>query len=331
MSVARFPAARPRRLRQTEAIRAMVRETRLVAAQLIQPLFVAEGDLQGPVVSMPGVSRLDLDVLVRECRELQALGIACVALFPVIPQGLKRDDGSEALNPEGLVPRAVQAVKKACPGLAILVDVALDPFTTHGHDGVLDASGDVANDATVEVLRRQALVYARAGADILAPSDMMDGRVGQIREVLERDGQKNVLILSYAAKYASSFYGPFREAVGSSRNLGKADKRSYQMDSANTDEALREVEMDLAEGADIVMVKPGMPYLDIVRRVKDRFEVPVAAYQVSGEYAMLHAAIANGWLDRRSALMEALLCFRRAGADLILTYYAKQAATWLAE
>lgn len=309
----------------------MVRETLLSPAHLIQPLFVAEGDLQGPVSSMPGVERLDLVALVRECEELQRLGVGCVALFPVIPQALKQEDGAEALNPEGLVPRAVKAVKKACPGLAVMVDVALDPFTTHGHDGVLDASGDVANDATVEVLRRQALVYARAGADILAPSDMMDGRIGQIREVLERDSQKNVLILSYAAKYASSFYGPFREAVGSSRNLGKADKRSYQMDPANTDEALREVALDIAEGADIVMVKPGMPYLDVVRRVKERFQVPVAAYQVSGEYAMLHAAIANGWLDRRSALMEALLCFRRAGADLILTYYAKQAAVWLAE
>jgi porphobilinogen synthase len=327
----RFPTLRARRLRQSDAIRSMVRETRLSPAQLIQPLFVAEGTLKGPVASMPGVVRLDLDELVAECRALQALGIACVALFPVIPASLKSDGGDEALNPDGLVPRAIRAVKAACPGMAVMVDVALDPYTTHGHDGVLDAHGDVANDATVEVLRRQALVYARAGADIVAPSDMMDGRVGQIREVLERDDQKNVLILAYAAKYASAFYGPFRDAVGSASSLGKGDKRSYQMDPANTDEALREVEMDLAEGADIVMVKPGMPYLDIVRRVKAQFQVPVAAYQVSGEYAMLKAAIANGWLDERKALMEALLCFRRAGADLILSYYAKQAAAWLSE
>jgi porphobilinogen synthase len=331
LSQLRFPAVRPRRLRQSEPVRAMVRETRLSPEQLIQPLFVAEGDLKGAVASMPGVVRLDLPELVAECRAIEALGIACVALFPVIPQHLKSDRGDEALNPEGLVPRAIRAVKQACPNLAVLVDVALDPFTTHGHDGVLDEHGDVANDATVEVLRKQALVYARAGADIVAPSDMMDGRVGQIRDVLERDGQKHTLILSYAAKYASSFYGPFRDAVGSARNLGKADKRTYQMDPANSDEALREVELDLNEGADIVMVKPGMPYLDIVRRVKDAFGVPVAAYQVSGEYAMLRAAIAAGALDEKKGLLEALLCFRRAGADLILTYYARQAAAWLAE
>ncbi|MGQ0621238.1 MAG: porphobilinogen synthase [Panacagrimonas sp.] len=326
-----FPAVRPRRLRQSDAIRAMVSETRLAPQQLIQPLFAAEGALKGAVASMPGVVRLDLDELVRECLALETLGVGCVALFPVIPQELKNDRGDEALNPDGLVPRAIDAIKQSCRHLAVMVDVALDPFTTHGHDGVLNAQGDVDNEATVEMLRKQALVYARAGADIVAPSDMMDGRIGQIRDVLERDGQKNTVILSYAAKYASSFYGPFRDAVGSSRNLGKADKRTYQMDPANSDEALREVELDLAEGADIVMVKPGMPYLDIVRRVKDRFGVPVAAYQVSGEYAMLRAAVANGWLDEKKALMEALLCFRRAGADLILTYYARQAAEWLAE
>lgn len=331
MSDARFPAIRPRRLRRTPAIRAMVRETSLAPAHLIQPLFVAEGEQIGGVASMPGVSRLGLDDLVRECEQLQSLGVACVALFPVIPPVLKSADGDEALNPEGLVPRAVRAVKRACPGLNVMVDVALDPFTTHGHDGLLDAAGDVDNERTVEVLRRQALNYARAGADIVAPSDMMDGRVGQIREVLERDRQHQTVILSYAAKYASGFYGPFRDAVGSAKNLGKADKRTYQMDPANTDEALREVALDIAEGADIVMVKPGMPYLDIVRRVKERFSVPVAAYQVSGEYAMLQAAIDNGWLDRRTALMEALLCFRRAGADLVLSYYAKQAAIWLSE
>ena len=331
MSVGRFPAVRPRRLRRTPFLRAMVRETRLSPSQLIQPLFVAEGDLVAAVPSMPGVRRLDLTALAAECQALRALGVGCVALFPVIPQSQKNDRGEAALDPDGLVPRAIRGAKAACPEIAVMVDVALDPFTTHGHDGVLDPSGDVDNDATVEMLRKQALVYARAGADIIAPSDMMDGRVGQVREVLERDGQKHVVILSYAAKYASSFYGPFRDAVGSAKNLGRSDKRTYQMDPANTDEALREVELDLAEGADIVMVKPGMPYLDVIRRVKDRFEVPVAAYQVSGEYAMLRAAIAAGALDEKKGLMEALLCFRRAGADLILTYYARQAATWLAE
>ena len=330
MTTGSFPAARPRRLRQAEFLRAMVRETRLVPQQLIQPLFVAEGALKGPISSMPGVVRLDLEELAREAVALHELGIGCIALFPVIPPALKNDEGSEALNPNGLVPRAIAVIKKACPEIAVMVDIALDPYTTHGHDGLLDKNGLVDNDETVEILRRQALVYARAGADIVAPSDMMDGRVGQIRQVLERDGYKNVVILSYAAKYASAFYGPFRDAVGTASAL-KGDKRNYQMDSANTDEALREVEMDIREGADIVMVKPGMPYLDIIRRVKDRFEVPVAAYQVSGEYAMLHAAIANGWLDEKKALMEALLCFRRAGADMILTYYAKRAAQWLQE
>lgn len=328
MTTAGFPATRLRRTRQSAFIRDMVRETALAPEHLIQPLFVAEGDLAGPIASMPGLSRLTLNELVQECQTLWALGIKAVAIFPVIPKERKSDDGREALNPQGLVPRAIAAVKAAVPELGLIVDIALDPYTTHGHDGVLDAKGNVDNDATVEILRRQALVYARAGADVLAPSDMMDGRVGQIREVLERDGQKNTLILSYAAKYASSFYGPFRDAVGSAGAL-KGDKRNYQMDPANSEEALREVALDIAEGADLVMVKPGMPYLDIVRRVKDRFNVPTAAYQVSGEYAMLKAAIANGWLDEQKALMEALLCFRRAGADLILTYYAKQAAIWL--
>ncbi len=327
---AAFPHTRPRRLRSAEFVRALVRETRLAPAQLIQPLFVAEGALKGPIVSMPGQTRLDLQELVRECSELQRLGIAAVALFPVIPPELKNEFGSEALNPEGLIPRAIRAVKSTCPGLGVIVDIALDPYTSHGHDGVLDASGYVDNDVTVEALRKQALVLARAGADVLAPSDMMDGRVGAVRQVLERDGQKNVVILSYAAKYASAFYGPFRDAVGTKVAL-KGDKRTYQMDPANTDEALREVELDLNEGADIVMVKPGMPYLDIIRRVKDRFGVPVAAYQVSGEYSMLRAAIANGWLDERKVVMESLLCLRRAGADMILTYFAKQAAQWLAE
>ncbi len=325
-----FPHTRPRRLRAAEFVRALVRETRLAPAQLIQPLFAAEGAQCGPIASMPGQVRLDLDGVVRECAELQKLGIAAVAVFPVIPPQQKNEQGSEALNPEGLVPRAIRAIKSGCPGLGVIVDIALDPYTSHGHDGVLDASGYVDNDITVEALRKQALVLARAGADVLAPSDMMDGRVGAVRQVLERDGHKNALILSYAAKYASGFYGPFRDAVGTKVAL-KGDKRTYQMDPANSDEALREVELDLNEGADIVMVKPGMPYLDVIHRVKERFGVPVAAYQVSGEYSMLCAAIANGWLDERKVVMESLLCLRRAGADMILTYFARRAAQWLAE
>jgi porphobilinogen synthase len=330
VTTAQFPNLRPRRLRANAFVRALVRETRLAPAQLIQPLFVAEGVQKGVVASMPGITRLDLAELVAECQALQALGIAAVALFPVIPPALKNEQGSEALNADGLVPRAIKAVKAACPGLGVVVDIALDPYTSHGHDGVLDAAGTVDNDGTVELLRKQALVLARAGADVVAPSDMMDGRIGAIRSVLERDGQKNTVILSYAAKYASAFYGPFRDAVGSSRVL-KGDKRTYQMDPGNTDEALREVALDLAEGADIVMVKPGLPYLDVIRRVKERFGVPVAAYQVSGEYAMLRAAIDNGWLDERTAILESLLCLRRAGADMILTYFARQAAQWLAD
>jgi porphobilinogen synthase len=326
-----YPHSRPRRLRQASFIRALVRETRLSPSQLIQPLFVAEGDLVAPVPSMPGVVRHSPEALAAECAELHRLGIRAVALFPVIPPALKDEKGSEALNPDGLVPRTIRLVKQAAPKIGVMVDVALDPYTTHGHDGVLDKSGYVDNDATCEILRRQALVYARAGADIIAPSDMMDGRVGHIREVLERDHHKNTLILSYAAKYASSFYGPFRDAVGSKAQLGKSGKETYQMDPANTDEALREVEMDLREGADIVMVKPGMPYLDVIRRVKERFQVPVCAYQVSGEYSMLKAAAAQGWLDERKAMMQALLCFRRAGADMILSYYAKQAVLWMKE
>jgi porphobilinogen synthase len=323
-----YPSTRLRRTRRAEFVRGLVRETRLDAAQLIQPLFVAEGSLVGPVKSMPDIERFDLKGLQAEVKRLARLGVRTVALFPVIPVAKKNETGDEALNPDGLVPRAIAAVKKASRETGVLVDIALDPYTSHGHDGVLDAEGLVDNDATVEILRRQALVYARAGADIVAPSDMMDGRVGQIRQVLERDNQTKTLILSYAAKYASSFYGPFRDAVGSASQL-KGDKRNYQMDPANSDEALREVELDLAEGADIVMVKPGMPYLDIIRRVKERFEVPVCAYQVSGEYSMLKAAAANGWLDEEKTMMEALLCFRRAGADMILTYYAGRAAQWL--
>ncbi len=330
MNFGSYPATRPRRIRSAAFVRDLVRETRLVPAQLIAPLFVAEGNLKGAIRSMPGILRRDLDELAIEAKALHALGISAVALFPVIPPELKNELGSEALNVDGLIPRAIKRIKSECPGLGVIVDIALDPYTSHGHDGILDEYGYVANDITVEALRKQALVLARAGADVLAPSDMMDGRVGAIRSVLERDGRHNTLILSYAAKYASGFYGPFRDAVGSAASL-KGDKRTYQMDPANSDEALREVALDLAEGADIVMVKPGMPYLDIIRRVKDRFEVPVCAYQVSGEYAMLSAAIANGWLDEKKVVLESLLCLRRAGADMILTYFAKQAATWLRE
>jgi len=325
-----YPRTRPRRLRSAPFVRGLVRETRLSPAQLIQPLFVAEGPLKGPIHSMPGISRLDLEELAEEAWALKTLGISAVALFPVIPAHLKDETGSEALNPKGLVPRAIAAVKALCPDLGVIVDIALDPYTSHGHDGILDEHGYVANDITVDALRKQAVVLSRAGADVLAPSDMMDGRVGAIRSVLERDQRHNTLILAYAAKYASGFYGPFRDAVGSASTL-KGDKRTYQMDPANSDEALREVALDLAEGADIVMVKPGLPYLDIIRRVKERFEVPVAAYQVSGEYAMLVAAIQNGWLDERKVILESLLCLRRAGADMILTYFAKRAAGWLAE
>jgi len=325
-----YPATRPRRVRSAAFVRDLVRETRLVPAQLIAPLFVAEGNLKGAIRSMPNILRRDLDELAVEAKALHALGISAVALFPVIPPEMKNELGSEALNNDGLIPRAIKRIRQECPGLGVIVDIALDPYTSHGHDGILDEHGYVANDITVEALRKQALVLARAGADVLAPSDMMDGRVGAIRSVLERDGRHNTLILSYAAKYASGFYGPFRDAVGSAASL-KGDKRTYQMDPANSDEALHEVALDLAEGADIVMVKPGMPYLDIIRRVKDRFEVPVCAYQVSGEYAMLSAAIANGWLDEKKVVLESLLCLRRAGADMILTYFAKQAATWLRE
>jgi len=323
-----FPATRLRRTRQADWIRRLVRETRLDPAQLIQPLFVAEGELLGPVKSMPGQARLSLADLKREVKALHKLGIAAVALFPVIPPAKKNETGDEALNPKGLVPRAIAAAKSACPDLGVIVDIALDPYTSHGHDGVLDARGNVDNDATVEILTRQAVIYARAGADVLAPSDMMDGRIGAIRGMLERAGLKNTLLLSYAAKYASGFYGPFRDAVGSKGAL-KGDKRNYQMDPANTDEALREVALDLAEGADLVMVKPGLPYLDIIRRVKDRFGVPTVAYQVSGEYSMIKAAAEKGWLDEKTAALESLLCLRRAGADAILTYFAKQAAQWL--
>jgi len=324
---ASFPAHRPRRLRRDAATRALVREHRLGPQDLILPVFVLEG--QGKtqdVASMPGVQRLSVDRLLPLAQACVELGVPVMALFPVIDPALKTPDGREATNPEGLVPRAVRELKTRFPSLAVLTDVALDPFTSHGQDGLLDDSGYILNDETVAVLRQQALVQAQAGVDIVAPSDMMDGRIGAIRGALEGEGLIHTRIMAYSAKYASAFYGPFRDAVGSAGNLGKADKKVYQMDPGNTDEALREVALDIAEGADMVMVKPGMPYLDIVRRVKDEFRVPTFAYQVSGEYAMLKAAAANGWLDHDAVMMESLLAFKRAGADGVLTYFALDAA-----
>ena len=325
-----FPSSRPRRLRRDEFTRALVRENHVHASDLILPVFVLAGRAQShPIDSMPGVSRLSLDRLLPVAEECVRLGIPVLALFPVIDAALKHEDGREALNPEGLVPTVVRALKKEFPTLGVLTDVALDPFTSHGQDGLLDASGYIVNDSTVEVLTQQALVQAAAGVDIVAPSDMMDGRIGAIRSALESHGHIHTRIMAYSAKYASAFYGPFRDAVGSAKNLGKSNKKVYQMDPANTDEALREVALDLAEGADMVMVKPGMPYLDIVRRVKDEFRVPTFAYQVSGEYAMLKAAAANGWLDHDAVMMESLLAFKRAGADGVLTYFALNAARLL--
>jgi len=319
-------------MRRDEFSRRLMRETRLSAADLIYPVFVLEGDRQRePVISMPGVERLSIDLLVEEAYQVQALGVPALALFPVTPPDAKSEDAREAYSPEGLAQRAVRALKQALPDLGVITDVALDPFTTHGQDGLIDASGYVLNDETVEVLVKQALSHAEAGADVVAPSDMMDGRIGAIREALEDAGQIHTRILAYSAKYASSFYGPFRDAVGSAANLGGGNKYSYQMDPANSDEALHEVALDLQEGADMVMVKPGMPYLDIVRRVRDELAVPTLVYQVSGEYAMLMAAAQNGWLDERSAVLESLLCIKRAGADGILTYFAKRAAAWLQE
>jgi len=309
-----------------------MRETSLGADDLIYPVFLLEGaDQRQPVASMPGVDRVSLDLLLQEAEEAFALGIPAIALFPVTPTAKKSDDAREAYNPEGLAQRAVRALKQAIPELGVITDVALDPFTSHGQDGLVDASGYVVNDETVEVLVKQALSQARAGADIVAPSDMMDGRIGAIRQALEAEGFVNTRILAYSAKYASSFYGPFRDAVGSAANLGRGNKYSYQMDPANSDEALREVGLDIAEGADMVMVKPGMPYLDIIRRVKSRFGIPTFAYQVSGEYAMLKAAAQNGWLDEKKTVLESLLAFKRAGADAILTYFAKTVARWLKE
>ncbi len=322
-----FPTARPRRMRYDDFSRRMMRETRLSVDNLIYPIFVLEGDnKREEVPSMPGVERLSIDLLVEEAAELVELGIPAVALFPVTPTEKKSDGAEEAWNPDGLAQRTVRALKKAQPELGVITDVALDPFTSHGLDGLIDEEGYVLNDETVEVLVKQALSHAEAGADIVAPSDMMDGRIGAIRSQLEAAGYINTRIMAYSAKYASSYYGPFRDAVGSAGNLGKSNKFSFQMDFANSDEALHEVAADLAEGADMVMVKPGMPYLDVVRRVKDEFKAPTFVYQVSGEYAMHKAAAINGWLDGDAVMMESLVCIRRAGADGILTYFAKDAA-----
>ncbi len=326
----RFPLHRPRRLRRDTFTRALVREHSLSSSDLIYPVFVLDGQGQvQDVPSMPGVQRLSLDRLLPKAEECVQLGVPVMALFPVIDPALKTPDGRGATDPEGLVPRVVRELKSRFPGLGVLTDVALDPYTTHGQDGLLDDSGYILNDETVAVLTQQALVQAEAGVDIVAPSDMMDGRIGAIRQVLEARSLIHTRIMAYSAKYASAYYGPFRDAVGSKANLGKADKKVYQMDPGNSDEALREVALDIAEGADMVMVKPGLPYLDIVRRVKDEFRVPTFAYQVSGEYAMLKAAAANGWLDHDAVMLETLLAFKRAGADGVLTYFALDAARLL--
>jgi porphobilinogen synthase len=322
-----YPLSRPRRLRRDVFTRNLVREHRLSVHDLILPVFVLDGrGRREPVASMPGVERLSLDQLLPLAQECADLGIPVLALFPVVDPALKTPDGREAWNPDGLIPRVVAELKARVPNLGVMTDVALDPYTSHGQDGLLDDSGYIVNDATVEVLVKQALVQAAAGVDIVAPSDMMDGRIGAIRQALEAHGHVHTRIMAYSAKYASAFYGPFRDAVGSAANLGKADKKVYQMDPGNTDEALREVALDLAEGADMVMVKPGMPYLDVVRRVKEAFKVPTFAYQVSGEYAMIKAAAANGWLDHDAVMMESLLAFKRAGADGVLSYFALEAA-----
>jgi len=318
-----FPAMRMRRMRRDPFSRALMRENVITAADLIYPVFILEGTNQRePVLSMPGVERVSVDLLLKVAEECVALGIPVLALFPVIDASLKTPDGIEATNPDGLVPRAVRELKQNFPELGILTDIALDPYTSHGQDGLIDDDGYVINDITTAMLVRQALTHAHAGVDVVAPSDMMDGRIGAIRQALEADEHIHTRIMAYSAKYASAFYGPFRDAVGSTANLGKGDKNQYQMDPANSDEALREVAGDLQEGADMVMVKPGMPYLDIVRRVKDEFKVPTFAYQVSGEYAMIKAAAQNGWLDHDKVMMESMLAFKRAGADGVLTYFA---------
>lgn len=330
ITTGRFPDLRARRMRRDDFSRRLMGETVLTVDDLIQPVFVIEGQGQREgVASMPGVERLSIDELLREAEELVELRVPAVALFPVTPQTAKSGDAREAYNPQGLAQRAVRALKKEFPQLGVITDVALDPFTSHGQDGLIDESGYVLNDETVQVLVRQALSHAEAGADIVAPSDMMDGRVRAIRDALESDHYIHTRILAYSAKYASSFYGPFRDAVGSAANLKGGNKYSYQMDPANSDEALREVALDLEEGADMVMIKPGLPYLDVVCRIKEQFAVPTLVYQVSGEYAMLMAAAQNGWLNERAVIMESLVCIKRAGADAILTYFARRAARWL--
>lgn len=327
-----FPSTRMRRMRKDEFSRRLMRENQLSIDDLIYPMFVTEGlNRREPISSMPGIERMSLDLLLIEAKEVYELGIPAIVLFPVVGNEKKSANAAEAYNPEGLVQRSVRALKNILPNLGVITDVALDPFTVHGQDGLINDQGYVINDETNEVLVRQALSHADAGADIVAPSDMMDGRIGAIREALEDKGYVNVRILAYSAKYASSFYGPFRDAVGSSGNLGSGNKYSYQMDPANSDEALREIQLDLQEGADMVMIKPGMPYLDIIRRVKDTYAVPTFAYQVSGEYAMIKAATMNGWLDEKPVVLESLLAFKRAGCDAILTYFAKSVAQWLSE
>ena len=327
---ASFPAGRPRRLRRDDFTRRLVRENRLSADDFIYPVFVLQGQGRREAVpSMPGVERLSLDLLLPVAEECLALGIPALALFPVIDASLKDAQGSEAANPEGLIPAAVRGLKARFPELGVMTDVALDPYTSHGQDGLLDESGYILNDPTVAQLVKQALAHAAAGADIVAPSDMMDGRIGAVRQALEAAGHLHTRIMAYSAKYASAFYGPFRDAVGSAASLGKSNKKVYQMDPANSNEALREVALDIAEGADMVMVKPGLPYLDVLRRVKDEFAMPTFAYQVSGEYAMLKAAAQNGWLAHDAAMLESLLAFRRAGADGVLTYFAREAARLL--
>ena len=323
---------RPRRLRNDLFSRKLTREHEVLVDDLIYPMFVVEGEkVREPIHSMPGVYRLSIDNLIMEASQCYDLGIPAIALFPVISMDLKTVNAEESFNPEGLVPRAVMALKQALPDLGIITDVALDPYTSHGQDGLLDSNNKILNDETVEVLTKQALSHAKAGADVVAPSDMMDGRIGKIRSCLEDNNFINTKILSYSAKYASSFYGPFRDAIGSSQSLGSSSKETYQMDPANSDEALHEVSLDIDEGADIVMVKPGLPYLDIVYRVKETFSKPTFVYQVSGEYAMVKAACQNHWLDEKSVVLESLLCFKRAGADAILTYFAKQVAEYLRE
>jgi porphobilinogen synthase len=331
-SYGRFPSVRMRRMRRDDFSRRLMREHHLLVDNLIQPVFIIDGQNRTePVGSMPGIERLTVDRLLYYAEELHSLAVSAIALFPLIPPDRKDNVAKEAYNPKGLVPRAVRELKSRFPSLGVITDAALDPYTVHGQDGVVDDSGYVINDKTVEILVKQALVCAEAGVDFVAPSDMMDGRIGAIREALERDGHIHTRILAYSAKYASNFYGPFRDAVGSAANLGRGNKYNYQMDPANSDEALREIALDLEEGADVVMVKPGMPYLDIVRRVKETFGVPTFVYQVSGEYAMLMAAAQNGWLDERAIALESLLSIRRAGADAILTYFASRAARWLTE